>query len=835
MNILAELAHGATIITPNNRLSHQLLRDFMRLSASAVHDKPRCMPYTAFLRDCFRQAQHRYAQRAHPVLLNAHQERLLWREVIGKESHYPITDGLIHAVHEAWVRCQLWCIDVNAAAFSHTKQTQQFQQWHLAFQHQLSSLDAITEAQLVPYLQGFPSYGPAGTGHIVWVAFDDFTPQQRRLQVLLESQGMTHSFDEQPTHLNCATVYQALDTQDEIHQLVKWLKAQLAADVGRIAVVVPDLHQQSQILQRYLNRSLPTSQLEFSIGKSLSDYPLVAHALHWLSLDKITLSHHQIRLLLHSPYLHGACSEFSERATLLEACSLLQEATVPYATLCQALSQKAPKLTELLATLSDYPTQATPAEWATHFKTRLTAFQFPGDYPLNSAAYQYAERLHALLDDFWGLGVVQPLMTEASALQALRDMAKMTVFQVRKTPSPIQVLGLLEASGCEFDAMWVMGLTDQCLPKKVKLSPFIPMSIQRAHHMPHALPEREVQLATQLLMRLTQGSRQSIFSFPQFSGDTPNLPSPLIAGLSVYTPQSEALPVNPSPLVEYMESYTHPLTENEALSGGTALLAHVAQCPFRAFAAHRLRLKAGLKQSTGLNDAERGQVVHQVLEMIWRTLGSQEALRQKTPSDLDALMDKAIDGALAPIAQRRVDSFPPLIQSLERHRLKTLAHAALDWDQQRAPFVVESVEEAFTFHLAGLDLKVRVDRLDRVADGSSWVIDYKSSLPAHKPWDEERPEAPQLLLYALLDPDISTLLYLQLKAGKLTCSGLSQEKQSMKGIGTLKKEETWSKKRAEWHQRLTALAMTFREGHCTPTPQRVSTCLTCEYKNLCRV
>ena len=45
----------------------------------------------------------------------------------------------------------------------------------------------------------------------------------------------------------------------------------------------------------------------------------------------------------------------------------------------------------------------------------------------------------------------------------------------------------------------------------------------------------------------------------------------------------------------------------------------------------------------------------------------------------------------------------------------------------------------------------------------------------------------------------------------------------------------WAEKRDEWRQRLTRLAIEFRDGHCPPTPQRDSTCLTCEFKDLCRI
>ncbi len=827
------MTRGATIVTPNNRLSHQLLRAYMRHSADTVHDKPRCQPYPGFLRDRFKQVLHAYAHQSHPLLLNAHQERLLWQEVVSHNSPYPCTEGLINQVQDAWTRCQLWLIDIDTPVFLQTPQTQQFQRWHQAFQTRLSKHHAITESQLVPYLIEFPL--ALSDAPMIWVSFDDFTPQQRRLQDVLASLGIEQRREDLEARLQTTTCYAAHDTQDELAQLISWLNLQLATKVPRIAVIVPDLQQQSQALQRRLLRSIPASQFELSLGKALTDYPLVAHALHWLSLEKNTFTNHQVRLLLHSPYLGGAWAEFSERSKIMEDSRLLQEDMITCSSLLLTLQHRAPKLATLLEQLTDYPTAASPAEWSALFKARLMTLGFPGEYALNTFAYQTVQRFQTLFDDFSALAIVQPRMTKSEALNAFRDMAKATVFQVRKTPSPIQVLGLLEASGCEYDAIWVMGLTDQCLPQKVKLSPFIPMSLQREHHMPHALPEREYSLAKQLLERLQHGSDHCVFSYPRLTGDTPNLPSPLIREFPPFSPCINDRPLPALLLSEYSETYAWPLTETEVLSGGTSILAYQAQCPFRAFAAHRLHAKSGLKQSTGLNDAERGQVVHKVLEIIWKALGSQDELLKQSTDELNQLINQAIDVALVPIIQNRSCSFPPLIQSVERSRLIALIHASFAWEKEREPFVIKAIEQAYTLNLAGLDFSVRVDRLDAASENETWVIDYKSSIPPNKPWNEERPEAPQLLLYALLDDSINALLFLQLKAGQIVCSGISQEKQSIAGLTGLKKDETWTQKRDEWHQRLTQLAVEFRDGHCPPVPQRDSTCLTCDFRDLCRI
>ena len=273
----------------------------------------------------------------------------------------------------------------------------------------------------------------------------------------------------------------------------------------------------------------------------------------------------------------------------------------------------------------------------------------------------------------------------------------------------------------------------------------------------------------------------------------------------------------------------------ESVSGGTALLANQAKCPFRAFATHRLHANPALSMSDGPDALERGQIIHKILEVLWQRLGSQQQLLHLSPEALHQQIENAIKTALIPLINEQSLSFSPLIQDVELSRLRRLIKASLEWEKQRPPFVVEALEQKFTLQLAGIDFRVRVDRLDKVGDDKKWIIDYKSSLPINKPWNEERPEAPQLLLYALLDNSINALLFVQLKAGRISCSGLSENKVPIQGLTALKKEECWEDLQQQWHEQLTQLANEFKAGYCPPQPNRLSTCQRCDFPHLCRI
>lgn len=832
IQLLTLMQQGAIVITPNNRLSNELIQDYFADNAQHVQAKPRCFPYSAFLKYSFKLLSHKQPLTHHPLLLNAQQLSYLWYQILSTHNHSAINDGLLTAVEEAWARCQLWQIDFNDPAFLTLPQTRQFQYWSNELQKTLDKLGAITEAQLVKYLITKPNYLPENA--IVWACFDDFTPQQQALQTYHSQHGIQRFQYDLGEQRNDSYLFAAADEQDEYQQLIFWLNKQLRLENKRIAVVVPDLHRKAKSLQRVLQQHIPNEQFSIFLGQALSDYPLVAQALQWLSLDPEQLTNEEAQLLLHSPYLSGSQSEMLARADINETSELLKERYFTKLQFVQAIKSNAPLLASILEKTECYPCRNSPQGWIDSFKNRLHNLGFPGEYSLNSAVYQCYQRFINLFDEFRQLTLLTDSMTVEQALYALKKLAKSTVFQPQQIETPIQIFGLLEASGCTFNSLWVTGLDDSRLPQKSRLSAYIPLALQRDNLMPHASPIRELQLAQKTLTRLCHSSPYNVFSYSRLNNDTPSLPSPLIKNFPQFSIHLEQPQLVSSVLVSVQENYEIPFKTQEKAAGGTAILANQAKCPFRAFAAHRLHAKAVLEISEGPDAKERGQLIHKVMELLWQTLKNQQRLLALNAAQLDEYIEQAIKEALKPLINFRTYSFSNLIQDLELVRLKRLVHHCLQWEKQRPSFAVEAIEEAFTISLAGIDFRVRVDRLDRDEQGKKWVIDYKSSLPQSLPWKEDRPQEPQLLLYALLDETINGLLFLQLKTGQLTCKGFSEERQAITGISSLKKDENWQQYREGWQAQLEQLASEFAQGHCLPQPAKASLCQRCDYQTLCR-
>jgi probable DNA repair protein len=829
-SLLNDLATGAVLITPNNRLSHHLLALYMAQQPQLCIEKPACYPYTTFIHRLYQQVRAAYPHHAHPRLISDQMTRLLWQHVLSPSCPEACNQGLLTTVMSAWTACEDWQLSPQHPEFNHKRETQQFQRWQQTFQQHLDHQHAITTEQVINYClthQFLPTM-PA----LVWVCFDDYTPVQRALQTALTHRNSPQQHYDL-THIPAtAQCIEAESLDDEYQQCIQWLKQKLAAGERRLGVIVPDLTTHAATIQRLFKRHFSEQQLNISFGRPLAEYTLVAHALQWLQLDVTAFTGHQIRLLLSSPYLAHAHQESSARMQLLQDNAAFNTSELALPSVLQYLHSTCPQLKLSLAQLQPLPSLAPTNTWANQFKQRLITLGFPGDGSLNSASYQCLQRWYGLLDEFHAFSLIMPQMTHAQAIAALQQLANTTLFQPQQAPdAPIHILGLLEASGCRFDSLWVMHLTDQVLPQKTHLSAFIPLNLQRELDMPHANPTREYHYAQHILHRLQQGAQETYFSYARHQDDTPYLPSPLIQHLNAtritYTP-----PTTDAVLITQTELYCHPVLTQEHITGGTQLLANQAKCPFKAFAAHRLHAKVPPAYTEGLSLPERGQVLHKSLELLWRQLQTQAVLLQQDTDTLAHDITTCVQQALVLINSPPRLSFPPLLQTLEIQRLSQLIQASLRQEKTRPAFTVLALEKTAQLELAGLSIQLKLDRLDACEDGKQWVIDYKSKAPDRKPWLDDRPEEPQLLLYALLDPHICGLLFMELRQGQASYLGLTDEAVELPGV---KADPHWHDSKATWRSQLEALALEFQHGLCTPTPTRASTCMRCEFQMLCRI
>ena len=183
---------------------------------------------------------------------------------------------------------------------------------------------------------------------------------------------------------------------------------------------------------------------------------------------------------------------------------------------------------------------------------------------------------------------------------------------------------------------------------------------------------------------------------------------------------------------------------------------------------------------------------------------------------------------------------------VEKVRLIRLLEEWMSLERERDQFSVIAREKAGEFEFGPLKISLRIDRIDQLSDGSKLLIDYKSGNCEVQHWFGQRPEKPQLPLYACSEDDaISAIAYARVKAEKVSFIGIS-DSLDFSEILRCEDEKAVKKRRLDWHgdwqqlkghwqTQITALAQEFIDGHVEVFPNKgQQTCRYCDLAPLCR-
>jgi ATP-dependent helicase/DNAse subunit B len=286
--------------------------------------------------------------------------------------------------------------------------------------------------------------------------------------------------------------------------------------------------------------------------------------------------------------------------------------------------------------------------------------------------------------------------------------------------------------------------------------------------------------------------------------------------------------------------------DKATVRGGNALLKTQSQCAFRAFATSRLGAETWEAAEVGLSAAERGQLLHSVVHAIWG--GPPNGIRSweelQGIADRSAFVAERVDEVMRNEVPDAAREMPPRYLVLEARRLTRLVANWLEYEAARLPFTVVATELKSLVEIGGLKLDLRLDRIDRLNDGSLLVVDYKTGDISPKVWDTPRPEDVQLPLYGgfALDPgsELGGLVFAKIRAGDVTFTGRVRDAAGTLGglsnLSALAKTQLSAEQLLNWRNEILRLAGDYLEGRADvdPVDPRI-TCKRCELQSLCRI
>jgi probable DNA repair protein len=519
--------------------------------------------------------------------------------------------------------------------------------------------------------------------------------------------------------------------------------------------------------------------------------------------------------------------------------------------------------------------ERTHTEWAATFHELLDAAGWAAPGRDNSVEFQTRRKWESALDELATLDFDSRAdgtrVRFATALAALERIATQTLFAPESRHAPVQIMGPLESAGSSFDALWFLGVDDLAWPSNPAPNPLLPWLLQRELAMPGTDPALDTDHACRITERIAACAPTVLFSYAQQSTeDGQQRPSPVVAGLAATGSTLELrgagqiAPAEPAAEPVELEAFADdepiPSPPDRVLHGGASILASQAACGFRAFAEKRLFASALDTAALGLDPRERGSLVHAILERFWSHVETQTALQLLTTEERDGILSHSIDAAFARDHARPASGWPRAYLDTERQRLLKLLGPWLDYEaNQRAPFTVRSREETLDdVQIGPLRLDIRVDRIDRIdltqCSGKSddepgeeaeevhstgeIILDYKTGPASTADWLGERPDAPQLPLYAVVSgiPHLAAVAFASIRLGKdLGLHGYESQAGVLPKAAKLK-TESLATQVENWREVLTALAEDFHSGEARVDPKQYpKTCEHCGQRLLCRL
>lgn len=874
--VFARLIHGPAgqvcVITPNRRLAQSLLREAGARQIGrglALWDTPDVISFTGFIERAADAARHA-GPAVPPVLLATEQSRVLWERVLRDSDAGPSLLALAEAAglaHEAWQLIVSWRLRQGLREAMPNEDVSAFLEWAPRYERILRRNGQLDAAELADHVLPFiTDRRIALPQQVIAYGFDSFTPQQRGFLGGLREAGCAVALSG-PADFDAAVLRApCTDAEEEIRMAAAWARSRLEAGCRRIGIVVPDIAARRAAIVRLFSAAMAPDYalpgvrhgvlpFNLSLGEPLAAYALVNAALGLLQLLGRDIEFERASRLIRSPFVAGGETERTARAALDAELRRHAEPRVTLERLrvmAGAYGGDCPRLMHVLDVLGRFRKDRlfgaqAPSAWARAMSDALSLAGFPGERPLDSIEYQTLKRWHDTVAAFAALDRVVPRMAYAEALSRLRRMAADTLFQPESPELPIQVLGVLEASGQSFDALWVMGLSDDQWPPPCRPNPFLPLAVQRAAGLPQGSADAALAVARRVTARWCAAAPEVVLSHPLHEGDRELQPSPLIAAIAAMRPDIAAYPefgaaIHAARIMTAEAGDAAPaLTGSTVAGGGTTLLKDQAACPFRAFARHRLHAMVPAAPHSGLDAAERGTLVHRVLAQAWMQLRDSATLLAVDGERLDALLVAAAEGAIERIRRDRPTVLSGRFAEIEKRRLVALARAWLEEDRRRGPFTVIAVEDKRSMAIGGLELRARLDRVDETADGRRIIIDYKTGNAAAGQMLGERPEEPQLPLYLVTaEPEAVAVAFARVRAGSRAYVGLARDEDLLPGVKALAdarlEHGEWTGLVAAWRDELGRLAAQFAAGVATVDPKRQpQTCTYCDLGPFCRI
>jgi probable DNA repair protein len=798
-----------------------------------------------------------------PLLLEPHQSKILWKNII-KESSDPSWKNLDELAYEAWIIYQHYSFGQRATLSKENIHIQTWKKWATLFDKYCKKHNWLDSHHLLSWLMEENRLAHLTLPEVIFLyGIDTHLPLYTAFFKRLQEHGCCIQVYSKTHDKKFPTIKQItyVDYNAELYSMARWAWQHWGKGDKSIACLIPGLYTQHDYIvsvfqtvyhQQYPNRietECPLTLLSETANRK--SHPIIATALDVLNLS-LSFNFESLSRLLRSPYIKGIEQESLARLRL-ERDLRKQAHNLPSLNTLYDLSLRyhCPQFADCLSKWSIHPTQKTQSftQWAHYFNDQLSQWQWPAQSLLTQTELNQLKRWKLTLEKLASLDCVAAPCSYITALQQFTHILKTQSYFLH-TSSDVERIVLMDVQdnlyGEYFDALWIMDIENIDISHKHHTNPFLPYFMHKNHGVP------------KLIKQLIQGTGTCVLSASENIASTSCYKvNTLLSEMNLTVEQLKptdlaAIDKTSSSFIQWetFEDSQAPLISNPMMiENGVDLIQRQADCPFKAFADYRLNLKqSSLKlPQPMLTPSDKTQLINNLLHHCWKQLKQHEKLNQMTDEELNQFLHHIIDNEVEGFIARKPHVWKPVFTQLEKEKLYSFLKDSFSREKVRPPFEVIANDYESKAIIGNLTLTFKLDRLDQLADGSQLLIHYTSQRSTYTAlnWIDNPNVAIQFSLYHLSHtPSIKSVSYLNVHPDKQNpFYGISEYDIHIKGVHTMTQSsvktlpiQDWSALTQHWNSAIQNLLQTFQAGDAQVKPKdRKTTCHYCKHAILCRI
>ena len=400
--------------------------------------------------------------------------------------------------------------------------------------------------------------------------------------------------------------------------------------------------------------------------------------------------------------------------------------------------------------LLQLPSKAKSDRWLDIFKNILEQFTISQKVKPWAkevvAYYKFQEALQELL-------LTTNTFSKDIIITEIKELLNSLTVPVQPGRGGVELHSPLSLFGSNFSYVFVLGMAENIFPATVNDDLVLSYSTRQQL-------EREIKLNTIVKIMQKEAlafyflqqipTKQIIFSYPQLIDRQPYYPSPYLASLKqptllennhlasieearIYLRKEKTLPDKLLTSIRQRwqiecDRDRNIVNEYNGLVGialdyknftfSASQLTQIGQCPFKWFAAKLLKLKEIAETKLVLENNTRGSLYHQCLELCLAEIN--------TAADLENFNEQQLKRAFQQVETNLQISDIPSWDKQKQELLHLLSINLTIPDFLPSENEIIEREKDFAIQWYGLNIKGKIDRIDRTDTGIE-VIDYKSS------------------------------------------------------------------------------------------------------------